>query len=247
MNDPGDRQEFAHLMQGLFAVYDIEPTTAKLAGYWMGLQDLSMSDVRNAVGRAIKAGGRFMPKPAELRELSGEATPALRAARAWEQVKRSIRSVGAYQSVRFDDPIAGQVVRNLGGWVALCNAEPDELAKWTRAKFEKLYVEMTVSGAPPEMPILRGLHSLDAAVGQFEEPPPVLIRIEHGPPPARALEGKESDVVDQRGLRRPEGGRPVPAVQGGPRGPEPGALPALPKTGDRQRGQVAGEEPGQGQ
>lgn len=172
-----ERQQFREAIQTMCAVYNVEPSLPLLTGYWLGMQDLELSDVQAAVGRALKQGGEFMPKPAALRELAGERTPAMRAIDAWVGVKRAIGSIGAYQTVEFDDPIATHVVRMLGGWVRLCSTESAELDKWTSQRFQRLYEDVVASGRTPEAEPLRGLHAIDAASKQFPEPKPVRIAI----------------------------------------------------------------------
>jgi len=49
---------------------------------------------------------------------------------AWtEKVRKAIVSVGAYQSVQFDDPAIHSCIELMGGWSELCATRTDEL-KW---------------------------------------------------------------------------------------------------------------------
>lgn len=198
MRDPEDRQAFREAIQTLCAVYNVEPSLPLLSGYWMGLQDLPLTDVQMAVGRALRQGGEFMPKPATLREMSGEATPAARAIHAWVAVKLAISRVGAYQSVQFDDPIATHVVRMLGGWTRLCSTDSEELGKWVSQRFTRLYEDVCTSGRMPENEVLRGLHAIDAAGKQLEEPKPVQVTI--APQKERPMLRAVEEDSDDKGL-----------------------------------------------
>jgi hypothetical protein len=63
-----DREQFTEAMQALCAVYGVEATLPLLTGYWMGLQDLPLQKVQEAVFAALREGGKFMPKPGEMRK-----------------------------------------------------------------------------------------------------------------------------------------------------------------------------------
>jgi hypothetical protein len=68
MRDPEDKEAFTEAMQALCAVYSVEPTYALLSGYWIGLKDMKLADVQMAVGKALRGGGKFMPRPGQMRE-----------------------------------------------------------------------------------------------------------------------------------------------------------------------------------
>jgi hypothetical protein len=131
---------------------------ATIRAYEMGLSDLDDQAVERAVDRALRS-CKFMSTVAELRELAGVLTPQKRAALAWEALRRAMRRVGEYKSISFDDPCITAAVRNLGGWVDLNGKGADELERFIRPRFEKVYAIFCESGmnASDAAPLV-GLH-----------------------------------------------------------------------------------------
>ncbi len=66
MKDPDDRTGFGEAIEMLCAVKRIPFTRPLAAGYWIGMNRLSLAEVRVAVAKAIEADEAFMPSPGEL-------------------------------------------------------------------------------------------------------------------------------------------------------------------------------------
>lgn len=144
-----DRPDFTVLIEAMAATLppQKEVSRAMFMGYWLGLCDIALDAVRHGVERAIKT-CKFMPSPAELRELSGEMKPEQRAIIAWDAFRKAMSSVGWYQSVEFDDPLIHATVRNLGGWCKVIERieDEDQTDKWVRKDFERVYRAMAETG-----------------------------------------------------------------------------------------------------
>lgn len=117
-----------------------QPLTAgALEGYWIALRDLEAAELATATARAVRE-RRFMPTPAELLELAGAGGPAALTAamaHAWEAVRSAMDQHDYTTSVDFG-PLVNAVVRNLGGWQALCAKSLRDLV-WVRKDFERVY------------------------------------------------------------------------------------------------------------
>jgi hypothetical protein len=144
-----DRPVLIRLIAALAATFNREADEATFQGYELGLGDLPIEAVQRAVTRAI-CERRFMPSPAELRELSGELLPADRAIKAWEAFEKAVARHGYYTSVDFDDQLINATVRNLGGWERVSEKEGDEFSKWLRKDFERVYLAFLRSGVSAE-------------------------------------------------------------------------------------------------
>lgn len=136
-----NRAQFSALVSGLALALPprkpLEP--AALEVYWLGLSDLPDDALMAAVGRAARD-STFMPAPSELR---GFARPrrdlAHETAIAWDAVRSSVDAIDyTARSVDFG-PHVNAVVRQLGGWDALCQATVTDLDVWKRKEFERLY------------------------------------------------------------------------------------------------------------
>jgi hypothetical protein len=165
----------------LFATFDREPTDDLVRGYMMGLSGMTVEQIQTAVRRSIME-LKFLPKPAELRELGGaEKHGEARAMAAWMDVLKALRK-GPYCHINFQDALCNAVVRNMGGWPSFCSRFSDaESEKWTRLEFIKCYQAYAgtcVNGEAIEP--LKGISQVEirrGANGEIVkgEPTPVLI------------------------------------------------------------------------
>jgi hypothetical protein len=152
-----ERRDFVIAMDALAAAFRLELTEPQYEAYWIGLSSLSLSEFRAAVTAAI-ASCRFMPVPAELRDLAGGESTVLRAERGWAAVHRAIGTVGRYRGVAFEDDLIHAVLRVLGGWSSICTAAPGDI-KFIRKDFLRLYSQLAAHGTTPaeRAPILPAL------------------------------------------------------------------------------------------
>jgi len=156
---------------------------ALYTAYELGLEGLTSKQINTAAARALQT-SKFMPTPAELRELAGEVTPRARAIIAWESVSK-VASSGYYTTVDFDDPVINATVRNIGGWELLTTCEDSaEFESHYRRRFEAAYVALYHHGVSREQaaPLL-GYHDRQNALGGYAMQEP--LRIETGLPPAQ--------------------------------------------------------------
>jgi hypothetical protein len=96
-----------------------ELTEPALDMYIMALDDVPASAIEQAAVRCRKS-SRFMPTPAELRELAGVASPEDRALQAFAALEIGSWRFGCYKSPDFDDPLINATVPMLGGWERIC-------------------------------------------------------------------------------------------------------------------------------
>lgn len=166
--------EALDLVVALAATFGRAADQPLLLGYSMGLRGLTLPQIRRAVERAL-AECRFMPTPAELRELSGEIRIESRAAIAWTVAEAAVRQQGAYRSVRFDDPVLNAAIVRMGGWVKFCDT-PEDQTGYQRNQFEKLYRALWESGVHQgDTAALLGVHAQENQLGGLEVKPPVMI------------------------------------------------------------------------
>lgn len=145
MNDD-DRNAFGTSMVALGVVFNQPVDGVMLDAYWLFLSGLD----KTAFGAAVFAAGRtlkWFPKPAELLELAGAGATARRGevADAWEAVRTAMDRYDYIHSVDFG-ALVNAVVRNLGGWQALCARSSRELI-WERKRFEEIYELFSISKA----------------------------------------------------------------------------------------------------
>ncbi len=123
-----DRPDFLRLMASLGTLYGKAMDKPLVAMYWAALQCFELPAVKRALEAHVKHPdtGQYMPKPADIvRHLEGSS--CTQALLAWSSVTRAIREVGGYSSVVFDDPLTHAVIRDMGGWIQLCQVLMKEL------------------------------------------------------------------------------------------------------------------------
>lgn len=125
----------------LFELHGKEISPVLLGLYWEALRDLTPAQFREATGRALRE-CKFLPKPAELRELAGNGSAA-RALIAWDAVRAALRKYSYTTSVDFG-PLVNAVIRSMGGWYALDDMATSELDVWGKKEFERVYALLAV-------------------------------------------------------------------------------------------------------
>ena len=145
-----EAQEASQLLTVLSSTFNRELDEAGLTGYLMGMEDIPVSAIRTAVSRAIRE-QRFMPTVAELRRLAGEMDPEARAITAWACVRDQIGKVGAYRSITFTDGAINAAIRQLGGWVHLCEQTTEALDRTISHQFKKSYGALIQYGMNEEL------------------------------------------------------------------------------------------------
>lgn len=124
-------------------------TKATFAAYEHGLGGLDLPAIDRAVKTALRT-CKFMPSPAELRELAGEIRIEDRAIHAWMAFEKAVCTIGHVRGVDFDDAVINATVRSLGGWDRCCQLEGNEFDVFLRKRFIDAYVALTRSGVGDE-------------------------------------------------------------------------------------------------
>lgn len=190
--EPSDLGKFTELVTALAAAFGRETEKATFVAYKIGLEDLPIAAINHAIGRALRE-CKFMPSPAELRELAGVQKPKERAVLAWEALDAAVASYGYYHSVDFDDKLINATVRNLGGWERICDLPEEEYQKWFRKDFERVYASLAAGGIGPDQaaPLLGYYAKQNSGNGMPIAPP---VKIDTGLPALPQLESSQTAV-----------------------------------------------------
>lgn len=136
---PNDANKFAAMMTALGELYGQAISESLSDIYWETLKAFTWDDVNLAVTQHVQntESGCYMPKPADImRYLTGSIET--RALIAWSLVEESMRTIGCYESVTFDDLLINKIIRDMGGWVRLCQSKTAEMPFLAR-EFQKRY------------------------------------------------------------------------------------------------------------
>jgi hypothetical protein len=172
---PSDKAKFLEVLGGVHDFYGKELSSFAGKVWWQACERFEVEQVTKALSAHLMDAehGRFMPKPADIvRQLQGTNTD--RSLLAWGKVMDAAQRVGAYTSVGFDDGLVHAAIEDIGGWVALCRCEMDELPFLQRRFCDsyKAYAGRTDVTFPA---YLRGEYELINATSGQPVAPPVLI------------------------------------------------------------------------
>jgi hypothetical protein len=193
------------MVAALATAFNRQADEATFLAYTIGLEGLTVTQVRQAVGRALRT-CKFMPSPAELREMAGEQSVEVRSTLAWVGVKDAIARHGAYRSVDFDDKAINAAIDAMGGWTFVCEANNVVLDRDLWPRFQKLYKAFASRGrltAAQASPLL-GIFARDNLAHGYEAPK--AIAVDTGLGTALAIEAPKSatsiayDAIGKIGL-----------------------------------------------
>lgn len=181
-----DRAEGIGAAVALLAeAFNREATEVTYRAYIAGLEGLSVEQIVAGVNRALRE-CKFMPSPAEIRELSGELKAQDRAVKAWTAFEAAVMEHGGYRTVDFDDVVINATVRNLGGWEFVCDMSVREFENFLREKFLKAYTSLYAAGVGEEEAApLRGTFDRENA-RHGHQPQQVQVIVTGLPPSPRA-------------------------------------------------------------
>jgi hypothetical protein len=134
-----DRVPFAEGLHALCETFNEPATDVKIEAYFDAMGQFEIATVLAAMKAALQR-SKFMPRPADLRELiEGDGDEAATA--AWGAVLREIRRVGYLGSPALDERTLGAVRELWGSWQRLCERLPvegPELLGWVK-QFKAAY------------------------------------------------------------------------------------------------------------
>ncbi len=139
------------------------------------LDDLTDDEFCTALKRFSRESKDF-PSPAAVRSFAGSVglSDSDRATIAWAKVRESIRKVGGYATVTFDDPLITASIREMGGWVQLCETNTDDL-KWREQDFRRIYGAIAKAGIGDASPLAGICERTNAKLGYAPQEPAVVV------------------------------------------------------------------------
>jgi len=137
--------KYREYMAALCEIHGKEPLTSITFDiYWKALEPFDDDQCETAF-KDVLLHSKFFPKPADLLErLEGRKQD--QATLAWLKVLGTIKRVGTYQSVRFDDPVIHSVIQAMGGWIRMGEITNDEMP-WKQREFERIYAVIDRPGS----------------------------------------------------------------------------------------------------
>lgn len=149
-----DVQRFKQVLLATYELIDNRREISELAfGLWLdAMKTYDIKTIQQAFSTYIKTPekGQFVPKPADIVQIIS-GTFSENSMQAWSKVVKAISAAGMYATVVFDDPVIHLVIRDMGGWISLCQTEEDEL-KFRGHEFSNRYKAYKGAGRLPAYP-----------------------------------------------------------------------------------------------
>ncbi len=135
------KQKITKLMILISSLLGVEFKKELTAVWVIALQDLTNSEISDGFERFAKNyKSHFMPTPGEFREFCRfETTPEIKARSAYQLV---MMNLNRYRSPYFKDSTISQTIKELGGWVRLCNRTIESLT-FVEKDFIRIYVDLS--------------------------------------------------------------------------------------------------------
>ena len=151
-----DKAHFEILMNATTVLYDRQNMNGdRLSMYFNALERFSIDDIKSAINSHAQDPdiGQYFPMPAHIIKYMDGGSET-QAGAAWTKVDKSIRTVGPYQNIVFDDAIIHAVIADMGGWILMCGTSDQEYP-FKKNEFVKRYTGYR-SRPPEDYPRLLG-------------------------------------------------------------------------------------------
>lgn len=195
-----DQEKFTQGLMILAEVYNRKLSALLLQTYWNCLKKYSFSVFEITLWDFLQNpdhAKKGFPSPAEwIKAIDGDTETKSLA--AWTDITKTIRHVGHYESVAFSDPLIHLVIKEMGGWIFLCQ-QPERELIFLQKEFERRYKNYYS---------LKKLASPDYLAGHIEQQNIVHGFTEHIPQPVNAankylkINKKNLDLINDKEVKQ---------------------------------------------
>ena len=138
-----DSLDFIARWNGAFEITNRKPPSDTAVGLaFIALQEYELEQVIYAINTHIR-NSQFPPTPHDIIKILGGGNEDC-ALLAWSTVEQAIRQTGPYPSVTFPDRVTMIVIKDIGGWIRLCETQEKDLP-FVAQDFKKRYAAAATS------------------------------------------------------------------------------------------------------
>ena len=168
------REEFGIVFGMMAEYFGVAPSEGVTEIYYELLRDLSIGDFKKACQILMESRVfNGLPKVVEIKEVI-YGRPEELAILAYQKLLETIKKVGPWDTVIFEDGAIGKAVEAMGGWEAVNDILLDEW-KFRRKEFESLYIINLKRGNTDPVKLFGAFDRINGAMGQQGWNKPVLI------------------------------------------------------------------------
>ena len=190
-------KEFYAVFKVMAEYYGTKPSDALMEIYWQAFQNWSLEDFKRACNLIMQT--RVYPSLPKIPEITEMiyGRPEDQAALAYETLVKSMRRVGSWETIIFEDGAISRAIEAMGGWETINDWTLDEW-KFREKDFEQLYLANLRSGRTEPVTLYGAFDRINGATGQEGFNKPVLITREMKFLPGgelKQIEKKETQVL----------------------------------------------------
>jgi len=168
--------EILSIVSAVYSFYG-KTTSDMIVDFWIaGLAEYDLESIKNAFTTHMKTPpqGRFLPKLADITDiLKGDSQD--RSLVAWAKFDRTLRTIGSYQSIIFDDPIIHLIISDMGGWCSFDSKTEDEWP-FVRNEFINRYKAYSkMNKLPMHHKVMIGKTQMENEKNGYASPEPIAI------------------------------------------------------------------------
>lgn len=167
-------KEFYAVFKVMAEYYGTKPSDALMEIYWQAFQNWSLEDFKRACNLIMQTRVYpSLPKIPEITEMI-HGKPEDQAAHAYETLVKTMRQVGSWETVIFEDGAIGRAIEALGGWEQI-NEWTLEEWKFRKKDFEQFYLANLRLGRIEPITVYGAFDRINGASGQEGFNKPVLV------------------------------------------------------------------------
>ena len=143
-----DIAEFSEKIIATYETYSKQLSDSAVKMMFRALSNYSIEQVTQGITAHVRdtSCGMFPPTPAHIIEKIDGGNVRTLAAGAWVKVRQAVSSVGAYQTVIFDDPLIHAAIGDIGGWTHLCSQLTEDNEPFKQKEFVSTYERRKAQG-----------------------------------------------------------------------------------------------------
>ena len=159
------REEFGIVFAVMAEYFGAAPSEGLTQVYYELLKDLPIEHLKRACRNVMESRVyNSLPKVAEIKEAiygNSQDLPVL----AYQKLVETMKRVGPWDTVIFEDVAIGKAIEAMGGWEAVNDIPLDEW-KFRRKEFESLYIANLRKGNTDPVKLFGAFDRINGATGQ---------------------------------------------------------------------------------
>lgn len=191
-------EEFFNAFKVMAEYFGVEPSEALMEIYWQTFKGWSLENLKKAYGMVMRT--QKFPRLPFIYEIEEAIYGPIQdqAAIAYQTLVQTIKRIGPWETVIFEDGAIAGAVEGLGGWEEINLWSTDEW-KFRKKDFEQLYLAHLRQGRTQPTRLVGAFDRINESNGQEGTNAPILVTREMKLIPQKKVREIENLKEDQNG------------------------------------------------